>query len=220
MKKRESKSKNHYLAGRRAWAEMYGSFIQERNQWRMATVLALVVGILLGIGDVGLVMKEKVVPYVYEVDRAGRVSGAVMAKKIETTEEIIQYSLKQFITSWRTVTADIALQERYVKLSSFMTIGSAKGFLRQWYSTNNPYLSSEKQLIEIRILALPLYISGDTWLVEWEEIERSHDGVERSRVSYQANLLIKRKLPETDDEILKNAPGIYISEISHSRKMK
>lgn len=218
--KKTGKNHNHYLAGRRAWAEMYGSFIQERNQWRMSTLVALLVLVLLCIGNIVLAMKEKVVPYVYEVDRAGRVSGAVMAQKLDTSEQIIQFSLSEFITSWRTVTADIALQERFVKRTSFMAIGSAKGFLREWYSNNNPYKSSEKKLIEVRIPGLPLYVSGETWLVEWEEIERSHEGLERSRSVYQANLVVKRKLPETEEEIKKNAAGIYISEIRHSRKRK
>lgn len=212
--------KNHYLAGRMAWTEMYGSFIQERNFWRMAALFIGLVAILLGVANIIQLHQNKVVPYVVEVDRAGRVSGGHMAKTIETTQEVIQYSLAQFITAWRTVTADIALQEKYVKQASFMSIGAAKRILGQWYTENNPYVTSEKKLVEVRISALPLYVSGETWLVEWLEIERSHKGVERSRTSYQGNLVIKRKIPETQQEILCNATGIYVAEISHSEKIQ
>ncbi|EIM63183.1 type IV secretion system protein [Desulfobacter postgatei] len=211
---------NHYLAGRQAWAEVFGSFIQERNLWRLVALLVSIVAILLGAGNIIQLRQQKVIPYMVEVDRAGRISGGQMAKKLETSQEIIQYSLGQFITAWRTVTADIALQEKYIKQSSFMSIGAAKRILAKWYADNNPYISSEKKLVEVRIMALPLYVSGETWLVEWTEIERTHKGVERSRTTFQANLIIKRKLPETQQEIINNASGIYVSEISHSKKIQ
>ena len=211
---------NHYLAGRQAWAEVFGSFIQERNLWRLVALLVSIVAILLGAGNIIQLRQQKVIPYMVEVDRAGRISGGQMAQKLETSQEIIQYSLGQFITAWRTVTADIALQEKYIKQSSFMSIGAAKRILAKWYADNNPYISSEKKLVEVRIMALPLYVSGETWLVEWTEIERTHKGVERSRTTFQANLIIKRKLPETQQEIINNASGIYVSEISHSKKIQ
>ena len=211
---------NHYLAGRQAWAEVFGSFIQERNLWRLVALLVSIVAILLGAGNIIQLRQQKVIPYMVEVDRAGRISGGHMAKKLETSQEMIQYSLGQFITAWRTVTADIALQEKYVKQASFTSIGAAKKILAKWYTDNNPYISSEEKLVEVRIMALPLYVSGETWLIEWTEIERTHKGVERSRTTYQANLIIKRKLPETQQEIINNASGIYVSEISHSKKIQ
>ena len=216
----QSAEENHYLAGRQAWAEVYGSFIRERDLWRWFALLASIIAILLSTANIIQLRQQKVIPYMVEVDRAGRISGGHMAKKLETSQEMIQYSLGQFITAWRTVTADIALQEKYIKQSSFMSIGAAKRILAKWYADNNPYISSEEKLVEVRIMALPLYVSGETWLVEWTEIERTHKGVERSRNSFQANLIIKRKLPETQQEIINNASGIYVSEISHSKKIQ
>lgn len=213
-------SQNHYLAGRQAWAEAFGSFIQERNRWRLVALLVSIIAILLGISNIMQLRQQKVIPYMIEVDRAGRISGGPMAKKLDTTQEMVQYSLGQFITAWRTVTADISLQEKYVKQASSVSIGAARKILSKWYSDNNPYISNEKKLVEVRILALPLYVSGETWLIEWKEIERTHKGVERFQTTYQANLTIKRKIPETQQEIINNASGIYISEISHSKKIK
>ncbi len=199
---------------------MYGSFIRERDLWRLAAMLVSLTAILLGAGNIIQLRQQKVIPYMVEVDRAGRISGGQMAKKLETTQEMIQYSLGQFITAWRTVTADIALQEKYVKQASFVSIGPARTILGKWYADNNPYISSEEKLVEVRIMALPLYVSGETWLVEWTEIERAHNGIERSRTTFQANLIIKRKIPETQQEIINNAGGIYVSEISHSKKIQ
>ena len=213
-------NQNHYLAGRQAWAEAFGSFIQERNRWRLATLLVSIIAILLGTANIIQLRQQKVIPYMVEVDRAGRVSGGQMAKKLETTQEMIQSGLCLFITAWRTVTADIALQEKYVKQASSMSIGAARKILAKWYSDNNPYISNEKKLVEVRIMALPLYISGETWLIEWTEIERTHEGVERSQTTYQANLMIKRKIPETQQEIINNISGIYVSEISQSKKIQ
>ena len=44
-------TQNHYLAGRQAWAEVFGSFIQERNLWRLVALLVSIVAILLGAGN-------------------------------------------------------------------------------------------------------------------------------------------------------------------------
>ncbi|SDP02020.1 type IV secretion system protein [Desulforhopalus singaporensis] len=209
---------NHYLAGKRAWAEVYGSFIEERNRWRMIALVAVTVTLLLGVANIWQLTQAKIIPYVVEVDRAGRVSGASAATAIDSREEVIQYSLASFINAWRTVTADISLQEKYVKQASFVSVGAAKGTLGQWYTQNNPYNSSQKKLVEVRITRLPLYVSGDTWSAEWEEITRNHQGEIQVRKTYTANLVIKRKTPETQTEILRNAAGIYVSEVSVSEK--
>ena len=137
---------NHYLAGRQAWSEMYGSFIQERNRWRLVALLVSIVAILLGAGNIIQLRQQKVIPYMVEVDRAGRISGGQMAQKLETSQEMIQYSLAQFITAWRTVTADIALQEKYVKQSSFMSIGAAKKILAKWYARQQPIHLQRKKI--------------------------------------------------------------------------
>lgn len=209
---------NHYVNGRRAWAEIYGSFIKERNSWRMVALIAAIAALLSGATNIYQLTQHKVIPYIVEVDRAGRISGAGSAKVLNTTQEVIQYSLASFITSWRTITADIALQEKYVKQASFITIGAAKATLGEWYAENNPYKLSAEKLVEVRIQSLPLYVSGETWSVEWEEITRDHTGKLQSRRNYKSNLLIKKKKPETQTEILRNAAGIYISEISISEK--
>ncbi|SDP35964.1 type IV secretion system protein [Desulforhopalus singaporensis] len=214
----KEQSTNHYLAGKRAWSELYGSFIEERNRWRMVAMIAVTAALVLGLANIWQLTQAKVTPYVVEVDRAGRVSGVTAAAAIESRQEVIQYSLASFITAWRTVTADISLQEKFVKQASFVSIGAAKGALGEWYAQNNPYKNSEKKLVEVRIASLPLYVSGNTWSAEWEEITRNHAGDLQEHRNYKANLVIRKKAPETQMEIMRNATGIYVSEVSVSEK--
>lgn len=211
-------AENHYLAGRKAWSEMYGSFIEERNSWRIMAIGCALLAILLAGANILQLTQAKVIPFVVEVDRAGRISGTVMAQELETTPAVIRYSIASFITAWRTVTADITLQERYVQQASFMSIGSAHGLLADWYAYNNPYVASVTKLVQVKINALPLFISGNTWLVEWQEIERNHQGELQSTTTFQANLVIARHPPETKQQILRNASGIFILEIRYSEK--
>ncbi len=211
---------NHYLAGRQAWAETHGSFIQERNFWRIVAIGAMVVAVLALTLNIIQATKAKVVPYVIEVDKAGKMSGLKAGTPLTSNIRHTQYSLGLFVKSWRGVTADIALQEKNMNQAAGQSAGAAKGILKQWYGQNDPYKRGENSLVEVRLLGLPLFVSGQTWQVEWLEITRSHSGEEKSRVVYQGNFQIQVKEPRTEAEILKNPSGIFIVDISYTKKLR
>ncbi len=211
---------NHYIAGRLAWAEAYGSFIRERNFWRMAAMVFGVVAVLALTLNIIQATKAKVVPYVIEVDKAGKMHALKTATAMTSNTKHIQYSLGLFVTSWRSVTADIGLQERYNKQASSQVAGAAHGILGEWYKENNPFTRSENSLVEVRILGLPLLVSGQTWQVEWEEITRGHTGETKERIVYQGNFQIQIKEPKTEAEILKNPSGIFVVDISYTKKLR
>ncbi len=211
---------NHYLAGRQAWAETHGSFIQERNLWRMVAIGAVLVAALALTLNIIQANKAKVLPYVIEVDKAGKMHALKTATAMTSNTKYIQYSLGLFVSSWRSVTADIGLQERHNQKAGSQVAGAAHGILSEWYKENNPFTRSEKSLVEVRILGLPLLVSGQTWQVEWEEITRGHSGETKERVVFQGNFQIQVKEPKTEAEILENPSGIYVVDISFTKKLR
>ena len=49
---------------------------------------------------------------------------------------LIQAEIAACISNWRTVTADVELQQKMIERLSFFMAGSAKGVLREWYEAN------------------------------------------------------------------------------------
>ena len=60
-----------YLAGRREWNERYGSYIAQRDAWRLLAMASLGVAALAVGGVVWLSSQSRVVPYVVEVNHLG-----------------------------------------------------------------------------------------------------------------------------------------------------
>jgi len=207
---------NPYLNGREEWLERYGSYISRAAQWRMVAFICL---ILVGISVTGNVMQAsqvKTVPYIIEVDKLGKSNVVARADKASATpRRLIQAEIAACISSWRTVTADVELQQKMIERLSFFMAGSAKGVLREWYEANNPYeIAKTGKLVHVEIKGLPLPVSADSYRVEWVETVRSHAGVLLDSHTYEATATIQINPPTVDAVILRNPGGVYITSLS------
>lgn len=207
---------NPYLNGREEWLERYGSYISRAAQWRMAAFICL---LLTGISLTGNVMQAsqvKTVPYIIEVDKLGKSAVVARADRASATpQRLIQAEIAACVSSWRTVTADMELQQKMIERLSFFMAGSAKGVLREWYEANNPYeIAKSGKLVHVEIKGLPLPVSSDSYRVEWVESVRSHAGVLLDSHSYEATVTIQINPPTVDAVILRNPGGVYITALS------
>lgn len=106
------------------------------------------------------------------------------------------------------------------RLSYFVT-GSAKGVLKEWFATNNPYeIAKSGKLVHVEIQSLPLPVSSDSYRVEWTETIRSHAGVVLERHTYEATVSIQISPPTSEAVLLRNPGGMYITGLSASRVFK
>jgi type IV secretion system protein TrbF len=207
---------NPYLNGREEWLERYGSYISRAAQWRMVAFICL---LLTGISLTGNVMQAsqvKTVPYIIEVDKLGKSSVVARADRASATpQRLIQAEIAACISSWRTVTADVELQQKMIERLSFFMAGSAKGVLREWYEVNNPYeIAKSGKLVHVQIKGLPLPVSSDSYRVEWVETVRSHAGVLLDSHTYEATVTIQVNPPTVDAVLLRNPGGVYITSLS------
>ncbi len=212
----QEKGENPYLNGREEWLERYGSYISRAAQWRMVAFFCL---ILTGISVTGNVMQAnqvKTVPYIIEVDKLGKSSVVARADRASATpQRLIQAEIAACISNWRTVTADVELQQKMIERLSFFMAGSAKGVLREWYEANNPYeIAKSGKLVHVEIKGLPLPVSSDSYRVEWVETVRSHAGVLFDSHAYEATVTIQINPPTVDAVLLRNPGGVYITSLS------
>lgn len=205
-----------YLNGREEWLERYGSYISRAAQWRMVAFLCLLIATISITGNVIQANQVKTVPYIIEVDKLGKASVVARADIASSTpQRLIQAEIAKCISDWRTVTADVELQQKMLERLSFFMAGSAKGVLRQWYEANNPYeIAKTGKLVHVEIKGLPLPVSSDSYRVEWQETVRSHAGVLLDSHTYEAMVTIQINPPTVDAVLLRNPGGIYITALS------
>ena len=205
-----------YLDGREEWLERYGSYINRAAQWRMVAFLCLLITGVSITGNVIQASQTKTIPYLIEVDALGK--AAVMARAdvaSKTPQRLIQAEIAKCVSDWRTVTADVELQQKMIERLSFFMAGSAKGVLRQWYEANNPYeIAKSGKLVHVEIKGLPLPVSTDSYRVEWVETVRSHAGVMLDSHNYEATVTIQINPPTVDAVLLRNPGGVYITALS------
>ena len=210
---------NPYLDGRAEWQEMFGSYVHQAYVWRIVALLCLLTTLLSVCGNVYQSGQNKVVPYIVEVDRLGQQNAVRRADVASPVpQRIIQSEIARVVTNWRTVTADLDLQRRMVDRLSNFVAGSAQGFLSEWYQANNPYKAArENVLVQVDIKGLPLPVSNNSWRIEWTETVRNHAGTFVSATTYEATMMIEIQPPTTDDLIIKNPVGLWVTELSFSK---
>ncbi|EHJ48808.1 VirB8 family protein [Solidesulfovibrio carbinoliphilus subsp. oakridgensis] len=210
-----------YVSGREEWLERYGSYIQRARQWRLVAFGCLAITGISIAGNVIQAGQQKIVPYVVEVDKLGRIAAVAQASEASATPtRVIQATLADFVVNWRTVTADLDLEKRLLERLSYYVTGAAKGQMRQWYEINNPYDRAKTSLVQVYVKSLPSPVSVDSWRVEWDEVTRNHSGVQISSESYQATLTIQMQPPTTDAQVIRNPGGIYVVAMSSSTIME
>lgn len=205
-----------YLNGREEWLERYGSYISRAAQWRMAAFICLIITVISISGNVIQASQVKTVPYIIEVDKLGKTGVVARADTASATpKRLIQAEIAKCVSDWRTVTADVELQQKMIERLSFFMAGSAKGVLRQWYEANNPYeIAKSGKLVHVEIKGLPLPVSADSYRVEWVETVRSHAGVMLDSHAYEATVTIQINPPTADAVLLRNPGGVYITALS------
>lgn len=101
---------------------------------------------------------------------------------------------------------------------SFFFAGSAKGVLKEWYATNNPYeIAKAGRLVHVEIKSLPLRVSENSYRVEWLETTRSHAGATLESHMYEATVTIQITPPTSEAVLIHNPGGVYITQLSASR---
>ncbi len=209
-------AENPYENARGQFLEYVATYAAAAFHWRLAAIICLIVLALSLALNIIQASKARVVPYVVAVDKIGQAVAVKRADEASVTPRtVIQAELANLVTNWRTVTADLDLQNQMVTKLSSVTRGAAKGVLTEWFVANNPVQRAKGgRLVSVQIKSIPLPLSQDAWRVEWRETVRNHSGVSQEITDYEATMVVVIQPPKTDAEILKNPGGVYITELS------
>lgn len=214
-----SPSNNPYLNAKTEWLERYGDYISRARNWQIVAMLSLLISLIcvLFLGYIG--SQNKLVPYIIEVDKLGNTARVGMVQSVDIKNpNVIKYSLNTFIYSWRSVWGNPQIQRKFIFDAYVYIEPNSKAFahLNADYQNSNPFTRGTKENVRVKIKNI-VPQSADTWQVEWEELTASLTEEPISNVTYRGFFQIKQVLPSTEEQILKNPLGIFITDFNFAK---
>jgi type IV secretion system protein TrbF len=213
---------NLYLEARREWDERYADLVLGKRNWQIAAGGLLVLSLILASANVWLISRSRYVPYVVEVDKLGyalTVPQPLAPTSVpDVTARMQRYEVAAFIRNARSVTGDPQVEHQMLNSLLAHARGAADKFLDAYYHsdgfTHNPFKLAEKQTISIEIESI-LQLSPSSYQVRWSEQQRDLNGVViGAPTHWEAVLQTEIVPPNSDDAIISNPLGFYVTQMS------
>lgn len=210
---------NPYLAAREEWLERYGDYIAQKHNWQIMAFLSIGVAFvcILFLGYMGT--QNKLIPYIIEVDKLGKMRSVATANTLNLkNENVVKFTLSTFIINWRSVWADSKAQEKFVfeAYNYLKPTSPALLTVSQEFRENNPFAKAQEETSSVKIHSI-FAQSPTTWQVEWNETRINKIGEPLGSTHYRGFFVIEQIIPTTEEQILKNPLGIFITNISYSK---
>ncbi|MCT7910711.1 VirB8/TrbF family protein [Arcobacter lacus] len=221
MGTKEQIEDNPYLNAKREWLERYGDLIKGKRNWQIVAFICLIIALIsvIYIGHIG--SQNKLIPYVIEVDKLGNIQKVGTLKQGNLkVENVIKFSIQTFIYSWRTVWGDPETQKKFIfdAYKYLIPNNEAYNHINSYYRKNNPFEKAKENTVRVKITNL-VPQSLDTWQVEWEE-ETLVNEVRISKEIYRGLFTVIQIEPTTEEAILNNPLGIFITALNYSEFIK
>jgi type IV secretion system protein TrbF len=213
---------NLYVEARREWDERYADLVLGKRNWQIAAGGLLVLSLILASGMVWLISRSRYIPYVVEVDKLGYAltipQPLTSASVPDVTARMQRYEVAAFIRNARSVSSDPQVEHQMLNSLLAHARGAADRFLDAYYHsdgfTHNPFKLAEKQTVSIEIESI-LQLSPSSYQVRWSEQQRDLNGVVVGVPTYwEAVLQTQIVPPNSDDAIISNPLGFYVTQIS------
>lgn len=163
--------------------------------------------------------QSKLIPYVIEVDKLGNTGKVGIVQNMDLKNpNVIKYSLNTFVYSWRSIWGNVETQKKFIfDAYAYLEPNSkAYGFINDYFKQNNPFEKSATENVRVKIKSI-VPQNADTWQVEWEETSSNLGEEKISEITYRGFFQIKQITPTTEEQILKNPLGIFITDLNFAK---
>jgi len=207
----------------RAWFEAYGKPVVDRNRMVLA-VLALSGGIgAMALALASLMPLKTIQPYVIYTDNAGRIAAdPVGAKQYRPDWNAVRY----FLANWATkaMSVEPGLTRRNLEEAfRFLRDGAPTIFTEEIITRRKPIerTATEPTLSDLAQVIAINPIDDKTVLMrvrttEYTKTKPGHSKIE----NYSLTVRYEIAPPTTEEEIMRNPLGIYITHFSLTRELK
>jgi type IV secretory pathway TrbF-like protein len=213
---------NPYIEARREWDERYADLVLGKRNWQIAAGGLLALALILAGGIVWLATRSRYIPYVVEVDKLGyalTVPQPLTPTSLpDVTDRIERYEVAAFIRNARAVSSDTQVEQQMLNSLLAHARGAADRFLDEYYHTDgfahNPFRRAQKETVTVQIDSI-LKLSARSYQVRWTETRRDLNGASLGAPTHwEAVLQTEIVPPNSDDTIVSNPLGFYVTQIS------
>jgi type IV secretion system protein TrbF len=211
---------NPFLAARSEFMNAFGDLAMGKRNWQLIAFAALGLLTLVTIAYVGLAQSVRVVPYIVQVDRLGRVAQVGPADALKRPEDrLIASELAQFVRAIRTVlpAAAQAAQAELLGHGYAFLAPQAAAFLNDYFAepTHDPRVLGQRLSRQVDVALVLRVPNSDVWRLEWTETERSTEpaGVTRT-TSWEGYVAVRLVPPASATTIQQNPLGLSITSVS------
>lgn len=204
-----------YRNAAESWDGRYGSALAQARNWRLISLLQLVILLMLAGAVVWAFQLRTEVPYVVVLDERGDAAQIKIAdREYSPTEQQISYHIRHFIQWVRSRPLDPSVfAQNWEQAYAFMS-RDAQLKMNAYAAENSPQegLGEVARDVQVRNVRLR---GQNTYEVAWHE-EEWQDGARLSAADYTGSFVVKIEPPTSADTILKNPLGLYIVEFGWS----
>lgn len=215
---------NPWVGAKSHWNDLMAANLSARS-WLAAGFAAMtVLSVVLGAGLISQASKNKVVPFVVEIDKLGGTAymGPAEPTNFSSDARIVKALLTDFITESRTVTPDVSVAKKnifklYAKLNSGdPAFAKMNEFMRS--EDTSPFARAAKMMVNVELTSI-LSQDDKVYQVEWDEYERTRQGVLENRIHMKAIISIytvdTSKFGE--EQLRANPVGLYVQNFSWAK---
>jgi type IV secretion system protein VirB5 len=219
---------NPYVEARREWDERYAGLVLGKRNWQIAAGSLLAATLTLASGIVWLSSRSRYIPYVVEVDKLGYAltvpQPLTPALAPDAAASMQRYELAAFIRDARSVSSDPQLEHQMLNSLLAHVRGAADKFLDTYYHSDsfahNPFKLAESQTVTVQIDSI-LQLSPTSYQIRWSEQHDDLNGASLGAASYwEAMLQTEIVPPKSDESIISNPLGFYVTQISWTRQQE
>lgn len=220
--KPEGTDVSRYDAAKATWDNRIGSARQQAYNWRLFSMFALLLCIILALGLIYQSSKSSVTPYVIEVD-----STTGMARNIGPAKETayvpkdaeIQYFIWQFVLKTRSVPLDPVLYTQNWNHAYLLMNKNAAAKMNQVMQNEEQSQQFGKQtVLPTHVITVP--VTKDTYQVRWTEEQFDLNGGKKAIVPMTGVFTIEFGKPKNESELLYNPLGLYILDFNWGKDRK
>ncbi len=213
---------NPYVQGWREWDDRYADLVQGKRNWQIVTAVFSLLTLILAVAIVWLITRSRYVCYVVEVDKLGYALTAprplIPSTEPALIERMERYEVASFIRDARTVSSDPGTEQHQLDDLLAHTRGAANRFLDAYYHSDNflhnPFKIAEHKTVAVQIDSI-LELSAHSYQVRWSEQAHDLTGAPVGAPNHwEAALETRIVAPNSDDSIISNPLGFFVTQIS------
>lgn len=193
--------------------DLYNSILRSLRVWQLIAVILLVINLILLSSFILLANKQRIIPWVVQVDEHGFEVAIAPAEQVSTVDNrIIISRIGRFIECLRTVVADREAQKALVDwvYVSIPETSAAQAYTTQFYRTNEPTKRAKEGTVSVEVKSI-IPISANTYRAEW--IEKTIKAGEIAYVdSWTGIFSIAVSSTRDIKSVIKNPLGVYITD--------